>query len=142
MTASHVVAACASGTTISFGNRNWGAVWADDPGHDLAPVTYQSPNNPVPNTDSDPKSLRPAQAYVGEPLVLLGIPARSVLANPFMPRVAATMGNVVAANHAQVLTSAQGAREMLRGAIEIAVPGVVPRRCGGRASDSAGRSWA
>src|ERR1700761_42550 len=44
-------------------------------------------------TDSDPKSLRPAsrQAYVGEPLVLLGIPARAVLANPCMPRCAATM---------------------------------------------------
>ena len=141
VTASHVVAACPSGTTISFGNGNWGAVSTDDPRHDLALVTYQSPDNPAPNTDSDPKPLRPASrpAYVGEPLVLLGIPARSVIGNPFMHQVAATMGNVVATNHAQVLTSAEGAREMLRGAIEVAVPGVVPGQSGGPAIDSAGK---
>jgi serine protease Do len=141
VTASHVVAACPPGTTISFGNGNWGTVWTDDPSHDLALVLYQSPNNPAPNTEPDPKPLplesRPA--YVGEPLVLLGFPSLPVLGNPFKHQVAVAMGNVVATNHAQALTSAEGARETLRDAIEVAVPGVVPGQSGGPAIDSAGK---
>ena len=45
----------------------------------------------------------------------------------------------MATNHTQVLTSATGAPETLRDAIEVAVPGVVPGQSGGPAIDSAGK---
>ena len=141
VTASHVVAACPPGTTIDVGDGLGGTVSTDDRSHDLALVTYQSLGYRAPNTSPDPKPLRleSRPAYVGEPLALLGIPALPVFGNPFKREVIVATGHVVATNRTQVVTSANGAPETLRDAIEVAVPGVVSGESGGPAIDSAGK---
>ena len=129
VTASHVVVACPPGTTIRPGDGT-GTVSTDDPTRDLALVTYQSPAFPQRSLDPNPKPLRleSRPAYVGEPLALLGVPALPLLGNPFTLQVTVVPGNVVATNHTQQLTSAEGVRETLTDAIEVACPGVVPGR--------------
>ena len=96
-----------------------------------------------PGTDPNPTPLRleSRPAYVGEPLALLGIPAFPLLGNPFKRPVTVVIGHVVATNRTQVLTSGEGeeARETLRDAILVAVPGVVKGDSGGPAVDSAGK---
>jgi hypothetical protein len=92
-------------------------------------------------TDTDPTPLRleTKPAYVGEPLALLGIPELQLPGNPFKRQVTVAIGHVVATNRTQVLTTANGARETLRDAILVAVPGVVQGESGGPAVDSAGK---
>lgn len=141
VTASHVAAACPRATAISFEGETFGTVSADDPGHDLALVTYQSEAYPLENTDPDPTPLRPESraAYVGEPLALLGIPALALLGSPFKRQVTVVTGHVVATNRTQVLTSATDTRETLKDAIEVAVPGVASGESGGPAVNLAGK---
>ena len=141
VTASHVVAACPRGATISDGDGTDGTVSTDDPAHDLALVTYQGPGYPRQRTDPSPRplGLESRPAYVGEPLALLGIPAFPLLGNPFKRQVETVTGNIVATNRTQVLWSATGAPETLRDVIEVAVPRVVAGNSGGPAIDSAGK---
>jgi hypothetical protein len=89
--------------------------------------------------DPTPLRLQPKPVYVGEPLALLGIPELPLLGNRFKRSVTVRHGSVVATNRTQALTSAGGARETLRDAILVAVPGVVQGQSGGPAVDSAGR---
>jgi len=72
---------------------------------------------------------------------LLGVPAFPLLGNPFKRPVTVAFGHVVATNRTQVLTSAKGhgARETLRDAILVAVPGVMKGESGGPAINSAGK---
>jgi S1-C subfamily serine protease len=139
VTASHVVGACPSGTTISFG-YGYGTVSTDDPTHDLA-VIDQVEVYTNPDTDPNPKPLQlePRPAYVGQSLALLGIPAVPSFGSPFMRSVTVVPGTVVATHHAQVLTSAQGTRTTLKDTIEVAVPGIAHGQSGGPAIDSAGK---
>jgi len=139
VTASHVVGACPSGTTISFG-YGYGTVSIDDPTHDLAAVD-QVAVYPNPDTDPDPKTLQiePRPAYVGQSLALLGIPAAPSFGSPFTHSVTVVPGTVVATHHPQVMTSAQGTRTTLKDTIEVAVPGVAHGQSGGPAIDSAGK---
>lgn len=139
VTASHVVGACPSGTTISFG-YGYGTVSIDDPAHDLA-VVDQSGVYPNPDTDLSPKPLQlePKPAFAGQGLALLGIPALPSLGSPFKRPVTVVPGTVVATHHAQLLTSAQGARRTLQDTIEVAVPGTAHGQSGGPAVDSAGK---
>jgi S1-C subfamily serine protease len=139
VTASHVVGACPSEATISFG-YGYGTVVTDDPTHDLA-LVGESEVYPNPETDPNPKPLRPEPrpAYVGQPLALLGIPALPSLDNPFKHVVTVAPGTVVATHHAQVVTTAQGARKTLGDTIEVAVPGIAHGQSGGPAIDSAGK---
>lgn len=140
VTASHVLAACPRATTIGLGDGT-GTVSTNDPTHDLALVRYESPEIPQNSRNPDPKPLqlesRPAS--VGEPLALLGIPAVPLLGNPFTPEITVVHGTVVATNRTRVLTSAEGARETLTDAIEVACPGVSPGDSGGPAVDPAGK---
>jgi S1-C subfamily serine protease len=139
VTASHVVAACPSGTTISFG-YGYGTVFTDDPTHDLA-VVDQMEAYPNPGTDANPKPLQlePRPAYVGQSLALLGIPAVPSFSSPFKRSVTVVPGIVVATHHTQVMTSAQGTRTTLKDTIEVAVPGIAHGQSGGPAIDSAGK---
>jgi S1-C subfamily serine protease len=139
VTASHVVGACPSGTTISFG-YGYGIVSIDDPTHDLAAVD-QVEVYPNPDTDPDPKTLQiePRPAYVGQSLALLGIPAAPSFGSPFKHSVTVVPGTVVATHHPQVMTSAQGTRTTLKDTIEVAVPGIAHGQSGGPAIDSAGK---
>jgi S1-C subfamily serine protease len=135
VTASHVLAACSPTGTIFLGDGSAG-VWADHSTHDLARVTYESHlGNPNPR----PLQTESRRAYVGEHLALLGIPALSSLGEPFTPQVTVVQGTVVATGHRQVLTSADGGRELLTDAIQVASPGVFPGESGGPAVDSAGK---
>jgi S1-C subfamily serine protease len=140
VTASHVVAACSPGTTISPGDGT-GTVSTDDPTRDLALLTYQSPPFQEQSLNPNPKPLRleSGPAYVGEPLALLGVPALPLLGNPFTRQVTVVPGNVIATNRTQQLTPAEGGREILKGAIEVAAPGVLPGESGGPAIDAAGK---
>jgi S1-C subfamily serine protease len=140
VTASHVAAGCPSGTTFSFGSGDGGTV-ATDPTHDLALLSYAEYWNPGTDPKPTPLRLETRPAYVGEPLALFGIPAFPLLGNPFKRQVTVVIGRVVATNRTQVLTAAegQGAGETLRGAILVAVPGVVKGESGGPAVDSAGK---
>jgi S1-C subfamily serine protease len=134
VTAAHVLAACPPATTIGQGGGNE-TVLTSDPTHDLALVTYHSwfhaPDSPL--------QLESRPAYVGEPLALLGIPALPLLGDPFTPQVTVVRGTVVATNHPQVLTRAEGASETLPDAIQVACLGVAPGESGGPAVDSAGK---
>ncbi len=140
VTASHVLAACRPATTIGLGDGT-GTVSTKDPTHDLALVSYQSPEFPENSRNPDPKPLQleSRPAYVGEPLALLGIPAVPLLGNPFTPQVTVLRGTVVATHRTGVLTSAEGARETLTDVIEVACPGVSPGESGGPAVDLAGK---
>jgi S1-C subfamily serine protease len=139
VTASHVVAACPSGTTISFGYGS-GSVSTDDPTHDLALID-QSEVLPNPDTDPDPKPLRPESrpAYVGQSLALLGIPAVPTIGNLFKRAVMVVPGTVVATHHPQVVTTELGVRKAHNDTIEVAVQGVAQGQSGGPAVDSAGK---
>jgi S1-C subfamily serine protease len=145
VTASHVVAACRPGTTISIGGgTGTGTVSTNDRTHDLALVKYQRPWDPMQNTDPDPTPLRleSRAAHVGEPLALLGIPEFPLLGNPFKRQVTVVTGHVLATNRTQVLRSDTETPETLKDAIEVVVPGVAPGESGGPAIDLAGRLWA
>jgi len=139
VTASHVVGACPSEATISFG-YGYGTVTNDDPTHDLA-LVGESEVYPNPDTDPDPEPLQPEPrpAYIGQTLAVLGIPALPSLGNPFKRPVTVVPGTVVATHHAQALTTAQGARKTLKDTIEVAVPGIAQGQSGGPAIDSAGK---
>ncbi len=135
VTASHVLAACSRTGPIFLGDGTAG-VWADDPTHDLALGTYESRlGNP------NPKALQLASRppYVGEHVALLGIPGLSGFGNPFTPQVTVAQGTVVATEHRQVLTSADGGHELLTDAIQVASTGVLPGDSGGPVVDSAGK---
>jgi S1-C subfamily serine protease len=137
VTASHVVAACAAGAPIwfqiGFGSAS-GSVSTDDPTHDLALATYQSP-------DPSPQPLRAeaARPYVGEPLALIGIPGSLVPIPGFQGWVTVTRGIVLATHQTQQLTSAEGVRETLTDAIRVTTPGVLSGESGGPAIDAAGK---
>jgi S1-C subfamily serine protease len=135
-TASHVVAACPAGAKILFGwgvhDASSGIVSTDDRAHDLALVTYHVFGSSLPAL-----RLESAPAYVGEPLALIGVPGLSGF-SPFQTRAEVVCGNVVATNHTQHLTSAEGVGETLTGAIEVAAPGVVLGESGGPAIDAGG----
>ena len=139
VTASHVAADCPRGTTFSFGSGDGGTV-STDTTHDLALLSYEEYWNPGSDPKPTPLRLETRPAYVGEPLALLGIPAFPLLGNPFKQQVTVVIGHVVATNHTQVLTSTEGrrARETLRDAILVAVPGVRKGESGGPAINSAG----
>jgi S1-C subfamily serine protease len=141
VTASHVLAGCPPGTTVQLGRIGIETVSTNDPTHDLALVTYICPEFAQYCRDPNPKPLQPASrpAYVGERLGLLGAPVLGVLGNPFTPQVTVLQGTVVATNRRQVLTSADGGRELLTDAIQVACPGVFPGESGGPAVDSAGK---
>jgi S1-C subfamily serine protease len=102
-------------------------------------VTYfwQDPQG----TRDPPKPLQPESrpAYVGEPLALVGIPALGpALGGLFTLPVTVVQGTVVATNHPQVVTLADGGHETLVDAILVAAQGVVPGDSGGPAIDPAG----
>jgi S1-C subfamily serine protease len=137
VTSSHVLAACPPATTIQLGGTP-GTISTNDPTHDLALVTYQSPD---PQDSRDPKPLQPESkpVYIGEALALLGIPARPALGNPFTHQVTVVQGTVVATNHTQVLTSPDGGHETLTDAILVACSDVSQGESGGPAVDAAGK---
>jgi S1-C subfamily serine protease len=138
VTASHVLAACPPATPFQLGVGS-GTVYTNDPTHDLALVTYLGPGD---SRFPDPKPLQPESrpAYVGEPLALLGIPAGGALfGSPFTLQVTVVQGTVVATRHPQVMTFADGGREMLTDAIQVACLGVSPGESGGPAVDRAGK---
>jgi S1-C subfamily serine protease len=139
VTASHVVGACPSGTTLSFGYGH-GTVSTDDPDHDLALVAQiEVYPNPEGDPNPDPLQLEPRPAYVGQPLALLGIPTVPSFGSPFTRPVTVVPGTVVATHHAQVVTSALGARKTLKDTIAVAVQGIAHGQSGGPAIDSAGK---
>jgi S1-C subfamily serine protease len=140
VTASHVLAACPPAATIGLGDGT-STVLTNDPTRDLALVRYPSPAFTENSRNPDPKPLQPESrpAYLGEPLALVGIPAVPLLGNPFTPQVTVLQGTVVATNHPQVLTRAEGTSETLRDAIQVACLGVAPGESGGPAVDSAGK---
>lgn len=140
VTASHVLASCPPATPFRLG-AGTGAVFTKDPTHDLALVTYLRPEFVANNRDPDPKPLQleSRPAHVGEPLALLGIPAHPLFGSPFTLQVTVAQGTVVATNHPQVLTSADGSRETLTDAIEVACLGVSWGESGGAAVDRAGK---
>jgi S1-C subfamily serine protease len=141
VTASHVLAACppnAPAAPFQVGAGS-GTVSTNDRSHDLALLTYLGTADP--NRGPGPKPLQPESrpAYIGEPLALLGIPARPLLGSPFTLEVTVVPGTVVAVNHSQVLTSPDGGRETLTDAIEVACQGVSSGESGGPAVDRAGK---
>lgn len=140
VTASHVLGACPQGATFGLGDGT-GTLSTSDPNHDVALMGYQGPDPLRNSRNPDPKPLQLASrpAHVGEPLALVGIPAFPLLGSPFTPQVTVVQGTVVVTNHPHVVTTAEGGRETLRDAIEVACPGVAPGESGGPAVDSAGK---
>jgi S1-C subfamily serine protease len=138
VTASHVVAACPRGTTISLG-LGTAATVSTDPTHDLARLTYEAYPNPNADPDPTPLRLETKPAYVGQPLALLGVPDLPLLGNPFKREATIVTGHVVATHRTQVLTSDEGPRETLSDAILVAVPGIMHGESGGPAVNSAGK---
>lgn len=146
VTASHVLAACPPATPFQLGAGGEGrdppvigSVSTNHPTHDVALVTYvwQDPQG----TRDPPKPLQPESrpAHVGEQLALLGIPALGpALGDLFTLPVTVVQGTVVATDHPQMLTFANGGRETLTDAILVAARGVVPGDSGGPAIDAAG----
>jgi S1-C subfamily serine protease len=140
VTASHVLALCPDVTTISVGDGT-ATVSSNDRAHDLALLSYQSPDPLLNRRNLNPKPLEPESrpAYVGERLALLGIPARPLLGDPFTPQVTVVQGTVVAINQTRVLTTSDGGRETLTDAILVAGQGVASGESGGPAIDRAGK---
>ena len=130
VTASHVVAQCANGGgSTTFGPGVAAAIAVNDPQHDYALIQSVSI---LPRL-----ALETAPAFVGERIVLLGIPGDAQTAAAF-PTPA--YGTVVATDRPVTLTGEQS--ERLGDAIEvnIAAGQALPGNSGGPAIDAAGKA--
>jgi S1-C subfamily serine protease len=130
VTASHVVAQCANGGgSTTFGAGVAATIAVNDPQHDIALIQSVSI---LPRL-----RLETARVFVGERIVLLGIPGGEQTADAFPSPV---YGTIVATDRPVTLTGEPS--ERLNDAIEVAIAGgeALPGNSGGPAIDAAGKA--